>query len=119
MLTGNDQASQSFDIRFEASASDGATPNVQFFYDSDSSGFNGTAIACGATVAAAAPAAANSVYLPLITRMVPPPPVVPTGATCRWNTAGVPNGTYYVYGVAANGPSSYRVYSQTPVVVTH
>ncbi len=119
MLTGNDQANQSFDIRFEASASDGATPNLQFFYDSDRSGFNGTAITCGGIAAAVAPAADHSVFLPLITRMVPPPPITPAGATCRWNTAGVPNGTYYVYGVAANGPSSYPVYSQTPVEITH
>jgi hypothetical protein len=31
----------------------------------------------------------------------------------------VPSGTYYVYGVATNGPSSYRVYSQTPVEIAH
>jgi hypothetical protein len=119
MLTGNDQATQSFDIRFEASASDGATPSIQFFYDSNASGLNGTPITCGAAAAAVAPAATNTVFMPLIMRTVPPPPVVPTGATCRWNTAGVPNGTYYVYGVAANGPSSYSVYSQTPVEIKH
>jgi hypothetical protein len=118
MLTGNDQASQSFDIRYEASASDGATPSLQFFYDSDNSGFNGAAIACGAVVAVA-PASTNNVYLPLMMRMVQPPPISPTGATCRWNTASIPAGTYYVYGVAANGPSSYRVYSQTPVEIKH
>jgi hypothetical protein len=118
MLTGNDQASQSFDIRYEASASDGATPSSQFFYDSDKTGFNGTAIACSAVVAAA-PVSTHSVYLPVVMHIVQPPPIAPTGATCRWNTAGIPAGTYYVYGVTTNGPSGYRVYSQTPVEIRH
>jgi hypothetical protein len=119
MLTGNDQASQSFDIRYEASASDGAKPSIQFFYDSDASGFNGTAITCGANVTAAAANGQNTVFLPIVQRIIQPPPIMPSGAAWRWDTSNVPNGTYYVYGVAATGPSSYRVYSQTPVEINH
>jgi hypothetical protein len=119
MLTGNDRASQSFAIRYEASASDGATPSIQFFYDSNNSGFDGTAVTCGAAVAAAPAAAQFTVFLPTVQYTSPPPPVTPTGAACTWNTANVPNGTYYIYGVATNGPSSYRVYSETPVEIAH
>ncbi len=119
MLTGNDQAGQSFDIRYVASASDGATPRVQFFYDADNTGFDGTAITCAANMASNAATGTNRVYLPLAEHILASPPISPAGVACRWNTANVPNGTYYVYGVATNGPSSYRVYSQTPVEVKH
>jgi hypothetical protein len=60
---------------------------VSFYYDVDNAGADGTAIA-GAC--ASAPEG--------------------TGATCLWNTTGVPGGIYYVYGIADDGVN-------TPVVV--
>jgi hypothetical protein len=118
MLTGDSTANSSFDIRYQSQDGDGTTPSVQFFYDTNASGFDGTAITCGAV--AAAPAAGQSkVFLPLMNLLRQPPPVEPTGASCTWNTSNVPAGSYYIYGVASDGTDTARIYSQTLVVVSH
>jgi len=116
MLTGNDQASDAFNIRFNRSDPDGSAPSIQFFYDSDNQGANGTAIGCSASPAPGA--VQNPVYIPIITKGKTPP-VQPTGESCRWDVASVPNGAYYIYGVASDGVDSSVIYSDTPVEVRH
>ena len=118
MLTGDSTANNSFDIRYNTSDGDGAAPTPQFFFDNNASGFDGTAITC-TNVAAAAAVGTSKVFLPLITHYAPPPPVSPAGSTCTWNTSNVPNGTYYIYGLVSDGTDTARIYSQTPVVVSH
>jgi hypothetical protein len=118
MLTGDNTAGNSFDIRYQASDGDGSTPTVQFFFDTNASGFDGTAITCTNATSAAAVGSFN-VFLPLINRYSLPPPVSPTGATCTWDTSKVSAGTYYVYGIASDAADSAMIYSQTPVVVSH
>ena len=116
MLTGDSTANSAYDIRYTLNDADGGTPSTQFFYDTDRNPGGGTPISCGAAQSQAA--AGNRAYLPLV---VGPgaPPVVPNGASCRWNTANVPNGSYYIYGVANDGSDTVTRYSETPVVVSH
>jgi hypothetical protein len=113
MLTGDSTANSRFDIRYQSS-----TPNVQFFYDTNASGFNGAAITCNANSAVLA-ANSSKVFLPLVIRYSATPPVQPSGATCTWNTSNVPPGTYYIYGLASDGIDTAQIYSQTPVIVSH
>jgi hypothetical protein len=117
MLTANDRANQSFNIRYNASDADGGNQNIQFFFDADAQGYNGAPITCSTVTPVPAPGNFK-VYMPLQT-FGAPPPVQPTGASCTWNTASVPNGTYYVYGVINDGTDTLRVYSQTPVEIIH
>jgi hypothetical protein len=119
MLTGDSTANSSFDIRYQTRDGDGVAPSPQFFFDNNASGFNGTAISCANSASAAAVGGGFNVFLPLITYYAPLPPVSPTGSTCTWNTSNVPNGTYYIYGLVSDGTDTARIYSQTPVVVSH
>lgn len=113
MLTGDSVANTSYNIRYTVSNN---ASNVQFFYDTDRNADNGTtAISCGA---ARTQAANSRAYIPLVTAGAAPP-VVPGGSTCRWNTASVPNGSYYVYMVVNDGSNTVARYSDTPVVVQH
>jgi hypothetical protein len=118
MLTGDTTAGSSFDIRYQASDADGPAPTPQFFFDSNGSGFNGTAITCAGANSAEATGKVK-VFLPLINRFTQPPPVSPSGSTCTWDTSKVAAGTYYIYGVVSDGTDTARIYSQTPVVVIH
>ncbi len=68
----------SYNITYDLSDPDD-TVTVALFYDTDSTGLNGTAIG-GCTVGSEG-----------------------TGVTCSWNTAGVAPGSYYVYGVTNDG----------------
>ncbi|GAB4196217.1 MAG: hypothetical protein OHK0022_13520 [Roseiflexaceae bacterium] len=116
MLTGNERADTVFNIRYNPIDADGTTPQVSLFYDTDAQGFNGTAISC--TTAPTPVNGANPVYIPTITKGSPPP-VLPSGQTCRWNTASLPNGTYYVYAVASDGLDSTAIYAEVPVEISH
>ena len=119
MLTGDTTASNSFDIRYQSSDGDGPAPTPQFFFDTNASGSNGTAIRCTTNAASVAAGGEFKIFLPMVKHEVPPPPVSPTGAACTWNTSNVPNGTYYIYGVVNDGTDTAQTYSQTPVVVSH
>jgi hypothetical protein len=118
MLTGDNAASNSFNIRYQSRDGDGPAPTPQFFFDTNASGFNGTAITC-ANAASAAAVGDFKVFLATIQADAPTPPVSPSGSTCTWNTSNVPNGTYYIYGAVNDGTDTTRTYSQTPVVVSH
>ncbi len=63
-----------------------------FYYDTDSAGLDGTAIA---GTCAAAPEG--------------------TGATCIWNTDGIIPDSYFIYGVADDGKGEVSAYSTAPV----
>ena len=118
MLTGDTTANSSFNIRYNTSDGDGAAPTPQFFFDNDANGFNGTPITCTSSTSVAA-LGNFDVFLPMAIRYSPPPPVSPVGSTCTWDTSSVPNGTYYIYGLASDGADTAQIYSQTPVVVSH
>jgi hypothetical protein len=114
LLTGDTQANTSFDIRYIATDANGGTPTVQFFYDTDAQGFNGQPITCAST---ATPIPGNNrVFLPFMRGGSGGSPV--EGGTCRWQTASISPGSYYVYGVVSDGIDTVRVYSQTPLIIT-
>jgi hypothetical protein len=69
----------SYNIQYDLADSDDVV-TVAFYYDSDDSGLNGTAI----TGACASGAEGTNV-------------------TCSWDTTGMAPGTYYVYGIADDG----------------
>ncbi len=116
MLTGNERADTAFNIRYNPSDADGTTPAVSFFYDTDTQGFNGTAITC--STAPDVSNGPNPVYVPIISKGSSPP-LLPSGLSCRWNTATLPAGTYYVYATASDGLDSTSVYAQIPVEISH
>ena len=70
------------------------TVTAAFYYDTDATGLNGTAITGACATAAEG-----------------------TGATCSWNTTGVAPGTYYVYGITNDGIAG-AVNDYSPGVVT-
>lgn len=69
----------SFNITYTLSDPDNVV-TAAFYYDTDNSGLNGTAISGACATAAEG-----------------------TGATCSWNTTGVTPGSYYVYGITNDG----------------
>ena len=83
----------SFTVNYDLSDSDDVT-TVAFFYDTNNSGADGTAIAS----CAAEPEA--------------------TGGTCVWNTSGVAPGSYYVYGTTSgDGAGATTVYSSGTMTI--
>jgi len=115
MLTGDNTANASFDIRYQTSA--GLTP--QFFADTDTNPDNGGGTPISCVVAQTAAVGDFQVFLPLITHFGATPPVEPAGSTCRWNTSGVAAGSYYIHSVTSDGTDTTSAYSQTPVVLIH
>lgn len=88
-LTGNPIANNGTLIRWTPLQGSGV---VDLFFDGNNSGFDGSQIATN----------------------------VPLGnGSYSWNTSTLPNGTYWVYIVARNGPASTRFYSLVPLVVNH
>ncbi len=71
----------------------GDTVTANFAYDADASGYNGNLIA----------GCINQVE--------------GTGATCTWNTTGVPSGTYYVHGTTTDGTTAAQDYSSSVVTI--
>ncbi len=82
---------QSYNITYDLSDSD-SVATVDFYYDSNGSGLDGTAIADCQNQAEG------------------------TGATCSWDTTGMTPGDYYVYGIASDGVNEVNDYS--PGVIT-
>lgn len=71
-----------YNIQYDLADTDN-TVTVAFYYDSDSSGLDGSAISGACATAAEG-----------------------TNATCSWDTTGVPAGSYYVYGTTNDGVNS-------------
>ena len=82
-----------FTVNYDLSDSDDVT-TIAFFYDTNNSGANGTAIGgCGSEPEA-------------------------TGGTCSWNTSGVAPGSYYVYGTTSgDGAGVATVYSLGVMII--
>lgn len=111
LLTGNDQASNAFDIQYQAQDPNSQPVSVSFFYDTDRQGTNGTAIICQS--GAIAPGTGSfKIYLPLVQ-------TDKVGSGCRWNVGSIPNGDYYIYAVVNDGLDTLVRYSTTPVEVRH
>ncbi len=117
MLTGDNQADGSFDIRYNASDAENNQLRTTFYYDSDAQSFNGQPITC-ASAQISIPDGKYKLYLPALTQSGTPGSGV-SGDSCRWDTSSVAAGTYYIYGVTTDGTNMTRVYSQTPVIVRH
>lgn len=115
LLTGDNTANDSFTIRYQASDSDGKDVRTQFFFDTDAQGFNGQPITCSTAAGGGATGKFN-LFLPALSKPGASTSVV-EGAACRWDTSNVPNGTYYIYGVADDGTNVTRTYSELPVIV--
>jgi hypothetical protein len=92
-ITADWKADASFPIEWALSDSDGS-PTVSLYYDTDASGYNGTLIA---SLSAQAPGAGSY----------------------TWITAGVPEGTYWIYAVTGDGTNTHRAYARGPVIVDH
>lgn len=116
-LTGDERANTNFTIRYEASDADG-TPRVQFFYDTDAQGFDGQAITCSSAQNPPVKTLEFTTFLPILTRSRPGPTVI-DGQQCIWQTANVPAGTYYIYGIITDGTDSVQEYGKVPVIVSH
>jgi hypothetical protein len=117
-LTGDERADRSFNVLYEASDPDGNV-GIEWFYDTDAQGFDGQEILCNAAQSPApAQETAFSVFLPLLVKNTPGP-TVNTGQSCTWQTANVPPGTYYIYGIINDGLDKSRTYSEVPVIVSH
>lgn len=118
MLTGDNQANGSFDIRYNASDAEKQNLTTKFYYDSDAQGFDGQPITCASTTQVSIPDSKYKLFLPTLTQAGAVGSAV-SGDTCRWNTSNVAAGSYYIYGVTTDGTNTTRVYSQTPLIVTH
>jgi len=82
---------ESYNITYDLSDSDSVV-TVDFYYDIDNPGLNGTTTAsCQGQVEG-------------------------SGATCPWDTTGMASGDYYIYGIAADEATSVNDYS--PGVIT-
>lgn len=84
-IAADDESNGRFAITWAATDPDD-NASIQFFYDTDNVGFNGTAIVSG------------------IEENDP-------GNVWLWDTRGVPNGTYFVYAVITDGQNTTRRYS--------
>lgn len=81
-----------YNITYDLADADSAA-TVDFYYDTDAAGLNGTAITgCAGQVEG-------------------------TGATCAWDTTGMTPGSYYVYGIADDGVNP-TVSDYSPGVIT-
>lgn len=88
-------AGDSYNITYNLADSDNIV-TAAFYYDTDSTGLDGTAIS-----GACATAAEGS------------------GATCSWDTTGVTPGSYYVYGITSDGVNpSVNAYSSGQITIS-
>jgi hypothetical protein len=79
-----------FEIQYTTADPDNDDLSISFYRDTNRSGFNGTLI--GSTTQDS-----------------------PGSGTYTWNTAGVPNGTYYIYAVVNDGTNTNRFYTDVTV----
>jgi hypothetical protein len=83
----------SYSITYSLADTDNVV-TAAFYYDTDNTGLNGTAITGACATAAEG-----------------------TGVTCSWNTTGVPAGSYYVYGLTSDGVNP-QVSAYSPGMIT-
>lgn len=118
LLTGDSEADSIFDIRYATGDTEGQDLRTQFFYDTDAQGFDGQPITCASIAPPSIPDGKFKLFLPSLTKSGAPSSAV-DGATCRWETANLPAGSYFIYGVTTDGSNTTRLYSQTPLIVKH
>lgn len=116
MLTGNDVANQSFNIRYSTSDADNNTLTTNFFYFPDGQPGSTTPINCAAQSKLAE--GNTKLFLPLVGGPAGAA-AQPSGTACTWNTSAIPNGTYYVVVQSSDGTDTTTTTSQTPVVIQH
>jgi len=81
---------QSFNITWDSSDNENDSLEIDFYYDTDRSGFNGTLIGSSTQTTLGA-------------------------GSYIWNTRGVPNGSYYIYAVVRDGINTNRFYTEVTV----
>jgi hypothetical protein len=92
-LAADDESNRRFAVTWSASDPDD-NARISLYYDTDRSGFNGTAIATNLEENEL-----NNTFI--------------------WDTRGVPNGTYYVYAVISDGLNTTRRYATGRLVVNN
>ncbi len=83
----------SYNITYSLSDSDDVS-TAAFYFDTNNSGLDGTAISGACATAAEG-----------------------TNVTCSWDTSGASPGTYYVYGIANDGVNSVSAYSSGQITI--
>jgi len=123
-LTGPPEANTYFPIQWEIDNPENENVSLTLYYDTNNSGFDGIRIGQAVVTAGenlttpssheTRPSSAEHyIYLPLVSRNYC------TGNCLGWNTSGIPNGEYYIYGCLNDGVNQVCYYSDVPVLITH
>jgi hypothetical protein len=133
-LTGDEQADQFADIRWQVTDPDTSVTSMDIYYDEDESGLDGTliasltlmdgqrsAITMVSTVAAdpslgVTDALTPTIFLPLVVHNWGP---ACTGACYTWDTSTVAPGVYYLYACLNDGYNEVCRYSERPLHISH
>jgi hypothetical protein len=131
LLTADNESDTYFDIKWNCTDPDSSDLQVSLYYDNDNQGYNGSQIAelsvspsLNVFVDVDGPSqnapsfteAAYSVFLPLIESGYSTPC---TGQCYTWITSAIPEGTYYIYAQIKDGHNTTKLYSETPLIITH
>lgn len=92
LTTENYISNNTFNISFDIADTDSLYLNAELYYDTDDSGYNGTHIATLTGLSAGS-------------------------HSHSWNTAGVADGSYFLYLVLSDGVNTSRVYAPVRVIV--
>ena len=122
-LTGPPEADTHIILRWAVDNPETESIDLEFFYDTNNRGFNGTAIGATTTQAQSAvradtqsdlePQADFFAYLPLVSYLTC------SGNCYPWDTMSVDPGEYFIYACLDDGVNQICRYSDVPVLVTH
>lgn len=117
LLTRNDVSGDLFVVSWTLDNNEESdTVTTKLYYDTDTDWDNGKTFIVQLPSGAFPPLVGpHSVYVPFATKNY-------TGSTAHqysWNTGGVPPGTYYIWIQVADGHSTTRWVSESPVMITH
>lgn len=87
-----ERADESYTIKWNYTDSIATSSTLSLYYDTNNSGYNGTAIAGG---------------------------INPAAGKYTWNTSRLAEGTYYIYLGVSDGRNSNKVYAPWPIVIDH
>jgi hypothetical protein len=91
-LAAFERADKSYTIKWNYTDQYSPAAGLSLYYDTNNSGYNGTLIKSG---------------------------INPNTEQYTWNTANMPNGTYYIYAGFSDGLNSNRTYARWPIVIDH
>ena len=124
-LKGDNKASSSFPINWCVADGDGDDVTTSLYYDTDTTWGGGVFLTSRVTQLTPSSLGPRKIYLPIISS----PGGGSSGLGCSlsggkpetysWATAGVANGTYYVWFEVTDGHTTSRQVSAVPVYVAH